>query len=156
MIPSQVLKEFKLFHGLDNSELAKIAEVCQERSLAPGTICFTQGENATDFSLCRSGKMDIIIQLYEPWGTEIKIHTTKAGEVFGWSAIIEPRTYTTSAKCAERVEEIYTKGADLLDLFGQNPHMGYIVMRNLSTIISSRLTQDRQRLSRELSPDFQL
>ena len=156
MIPSQILKEFKLFNGLDDSELVKIAEVCHERSRAPGTICFIQGEDATDISLCRSGKVDIIIQLYEPWGTEIKIHTTKAGEVFGWSAIIEPHAYTSSAKCAERVEEVYIKGADLLDIFGQNPHIGYLVMRNLSTIINSRLREDRQRLSRELNPDFQL
>ncbi len=156
MISSQTLKVFGLFNGLDDSELAKIAEFCHERKRKAGTTCFIQGEKATDVHLCRSGKVDIIIQLYEPWGMEVKVHATMEGEVFGWSALIEPHTYTSSAKCAGRVEEVYIKGADLPDLFGQNPHMGYLVMRNLSAIISSRLTQDRQRLSRELSPDFQL
>ena len=156
MISSQILKEFKLFNGLDDSELAKIAEFCYERSLKSNTICFNQDRDATDVHLCRSGEVDIIIQLYEPWGTEVRVHKIRKGEVFGWSALLEPHTYTSSAKCAGIVEEVYIKGPDLLNLLEQNLHMGYVVMRNLSAIISSRLTQDRQRLSRELSPDFQL
>ena len=156
MISSQVLKDFGLFNGLDDSELTKIAEFCHERSRKAGTICYIQGRNATDVHLCHRGKVDIIIQLYEPWGMEVKVHTTKEGEVFGWSALIEPHTYTSSAMCAGNVEELYIKGSDLLDLFEQNHHMGYVVMRNLSAIISSRLTTDRQRLSSQLNPDLQL
>ena len=156
MIQSQVLKEFRLFDGLNDSELSKIAEICHERNRKTGTFCFVQGEKATDVNLCRSGKVDIIIRLYEPWGMEVKVHTVKEGKVFGWSALLGPSTYTTSAKCAGNVEEVYSKGSDLLDLFEQNLHIGYVVMRNLSTIINSRLSEDRQRLSSELSPDFQL
>ena len=156
MIPSQVLKEFKLFNDLDDSELATIAEFCHERNRESGSICFTQGGDSTDVCLCRSGKVDIIIQLYEPWGMEVKVHTIMEGEVFGWSALIEPYTYTSTAKCAEKVEEVYIKGSDLLNLFQQNLHIGYVIMRNLSAIISSRLTEDRQRLSSQLNPDFRL
>ena len=156
MISSQALKTFGLFNGLDDSELAKIAEFCHERNLESGTLCFIQGSNATDVNLCDSGAVYIIIQLYEPWGTEVKVHTTTEGEVFGWSALLESHTYTSSAKCVGRVKEVYIRGSDLLYLFEQNLHMGYVVMRNLSAIISSRLTEDRQRLSRELRPDFQI
>jgi len=156
MISSQILKEFRLFNGLDDSELAKIAEFCHERNLRAGTICFIQGGDATEVHLCRSGKVDIIIQLYEPAGMEVKVHTIREGEVFGWSSLMEPRNYTSSAKCAGMLEEVYIKGSDLLNLFEKNLHMGYVVMRNLSAIISSRLREDRQRLGRELSPDFQL
>ena len=154
MISSQALKKFSLFNGLDDSELAKISEICHEQNQAAGTIFFTQGENATDVHLCHSGKVDIILQLYEPWGVEVKVHTIMEGEVFGWSALLEPHAYTSSAKCAGMVEEVYIKGSDLLGLFEQNLHMGYVVMRNLSAIISSRLMEDRQRLSSKLRPDF--
>ena len=87
---------------------------------------------------------------------EVKVHTIMEGEVFGWSALIEPYTYTSTAKCVEKVEEVYIKGSDLLNLFQQNLHIGYVVMRNLNAIISSRLTEDRQRLSSQLNPDFNL
>jgi len=156
MISRQDLKGFGLFNGLDDSELAQIAEFCHERNRPARTICFVQDRKAEDMHLCRSGKVDLIIQLYEPAGTEVKIHTIEEGEVFGWSALMEPCTYTSSAKCVGMVEEVYIKGSDLVNLFEQNLHIGYVVMRNLSNIIHSRLTQDRQRLSRELSPDFQI
>ena len=114
MISSQILKEFRLFNGLDDNELAKIAEFCHERNLRAGTICFMQGGDATEVHLCRSGKVDIIIQLYDPSGMEVKVHTIKEGEVFGWSSLMEPRNYTSSAKCAGMVEEVYIKGPDLV------------------------------------------
>jgi hypothetical protein len=44
---------------------------------------------------------------------------------------------------------IYIKGSDLLDLFDENAHMGYTVMRNITGDVSARLTQTRQRLSTE-------
>ena len=62
---------------------------------------------------------------------------------------MEPYSYTSSARCAERTEEIYIKGSDLIGLFEQDPHIGYVVMRNLSTTISSRLTETRLKLSKE-------
>ena len=155
MISSQALKGFGLFDGLDDSELAKIAEICHERNRKTGTFCFVQGDEAIDVNLCRSGQVDILIHPYEPSGTEVRVHTTKGGEVFGWSALLGPSTYTTFARCAGNVEEVYIKGSDLLDIFEQNLHIGYIVMRNLSAIMNARLTEDRQRLSKELSPDFQ-
>ncbi|MFC1970742.1 Crp/Fnr family transcriptional regulator [Chloroflexota bacterium] len=154
MIPSQELKEFRLFKDLDDSELTQIAERCHERNLKTGTICFMQGEKATDVRLCRKGKVNIIIQLYEPWGMEVKVHTATDGGVFGWASLVEPHTTTSSAICAEMVDEVYIKASDLLELFEQNLHMGYVVMSNLSTIINSRLTEDRQRLSSKLNPDF--
>lgn len=156
MISSEVLKEFGLFNGLNDGELAKIAEFCHERKWPAGTICYVQDRNATDVNLCRRGEVDIIIQLYEPSAMEVKVHTVRAGEVFGWSSLMEPHTYSSSARCAGRVDEVYFKGAALLALFERDHRIGYVVMRNLSATINSRLTQDRQRLARELKPDFKL
>ena len=156
MIPTEVLQEFRLFDGLDDSELAKVADISHERKHKPGAFCYYQNQEATDVQLCRHGQVDIILQLIEPWGTEVKVHATMDGEVFGWSAILGPGTYTTSAKCAVNVDEVYIKGSDLLDIFEQNLRIGYIVMMNLSAIMNSRLSEDRQRLTKEISPDFQL
>ena len=51
------------------------------------------------------------------WGKELTVHTAKEGEVFGWSAPVEPHVYTTSAKCVGEVKDIYIQGSDLLWLF---------------------------------------
>jgi CRP-like cAMP-binding protein len=149
MVNAQVLKGFGLFKGLGDSELDKIAELCKERSFKQGERIFAEGTRATDVHLCRSGKVDIMIWVREPWNRNVIVHRAEAGELFGWSALVAPYTYTASAECVESGQEIYIKGSELLDLFDQNTHMGYSVMRNITGDVSARLTQTRQRLSTE-------
>ncbi len=151
MVSTQVLKEFGLFQGLDDSELTKIAELCNERTLDEGTLYFDQGKEAKEIHLCRSGKVDIVVRLREPWGIEVTVHKAGGGEVFGWSSLVEPYIYTASAKIVERTEDIYVKASDLNKLFEENTRIGYIFMRNLSAVISARLTEYRQKLSVEIA-----
>lgn len=151
MIAVDVLKEFNVFSGLDNSKLAAIAEFCHTRSLKDSTVCFSQGNRASELHLLRSGKIDILMRVHEPWGMELKVHIANPGEVFGWSALVEPYMYTASAKGIGDIEEIYIKGADLVKLFKKDPAMGYTVMCNLSALISSRLTESREKLTREVA-----
>ena len=151
MVTTKILKEFELFAGLDDSRLEKIAEYCHERTLEKGALCFSQGNRATEFHLCRSGKIDIVVRIHEPWGTEVTVHTVKPGEVFGWSALVGPYLFTASAKCVGKVEEIYIKGADMLELFDKDPTAGYVIMRNVSAIMSSRLTESRERLTKAVA-----
>jgi CRP-like cAMP-binding protein len=151
MVSNQVLKEFGLFQGLDDSELTKIAELCNERTLDEGTLYFEQGKEAKELHLCRSGKVDIVVRLREPWGIEVTVHKAGGGEVFGWSSLVEPHIYTASAKIVERTEDIYIKASDLNKLFEENTRIGYVFIRNLSAVISSRLTEYRQKLSVEIA-----
>jgi CRP-like cAMP-binding protein len=151
MIAADALKEFKLFADLDSSKLAAIAEFCHTRSFKDSTTCFSQGNKSSELHLLRNGKIDILMRVHEPWGIELKVHTANPGEVFGWSALVEPYLYTASAKCVGDVEEIYIKGADLEKLFKKDPAMGYTIMRNLSALISSRLTESREKLTKEIA-----
>jgi len=151
MISNQVLKEYGLFKGLDVNELGQIAVICHERNLDGGALCFVQGNKASEIHLCRSGKVDIIVKIHEPWGMEVTVHTAMPGEVFGWSALVEPYIYTASAKCLGNVKEIYIKGTDLLKLFEQSPHIGHMVMRNLNAAVSSRLTETREKLTKAIA-----
>jgi len=151
MVSTRVLKEFGLFQGLDDSELTKIAELCNERILDEGKLYFEQGKAATELHLCRNGKVDIVVRLREPWGIEVTVHKAGRGEVFGWSSLVKPYIYTASAKIVERAEDIYIKASDLNKLFEDNPRIGYIFMSNLSAVISSRLTEYRKKLSVEIA-----
>jgi CRP-like cAMP-binding protein len=149
MVSTLVLKEFGLFRGLDESELVRIAELCREHPMKSDEVIFSEGTRAAHLHLCRNGKVDIVIRVREPWNKNVTVHTAGAGELFGWSAMVAPYTYTASAECADDGEEIRIMGAELLKLFDKNPRVGLVVWRNLSAEISARLTQTRQRLSTE-------
>ncbi len=149
MVSALVLKGFALFKGLSDGELAKIAELCTERAMSEGETIFSEGTRATSLHLCRSGKVDIVIWAREPWNKNVTVHRAEPGEVYGWAALVAPYTRTASTICVEAGEEICIKGSALLELFEQNPHIGLVVMTNLSADIIARLTQTRQRLSIE-------
>jgi len=149
MVGTKVLREFGLFRGLDDGDLAGIAELCQERPMKSGEVIFSEGTRAQYLHLCRSGKVEIVIRVREPWNKNVTVHTAGPGELFGWSAMVAPYTYTASAEGTDDGEEIRIMGADMLKLFDKNPRVGLVVWRNLSAEISARLTQTRQRLSTE-------
>jgi CRP-like cAMP-binding protein len=149
MINASVLNAFGLFKGLESGELARVAELCDERTLKKGERIFSEGTRATHLHLCRSGRVDIVIWVREPWNKNVIVHQAGVGELFGWSAMVAPYTYTASAECVEDGGEIRVTGSDLLKLLEYNPHIGFIVWKNLSAEISARLTQTRQRLSAE-------
>ena len=151
MISHETLKEFSLFEGVNDEVLKDIAKLCHERSYKEGDPCFLQDRNATELYLCRSGSVDVTVQVREPWGMEVTVHTAKAGELFGWSAILEPYVYTASAKCQERTKVICINRSDLIDFFGKKPEAGYLVMTNLGAVISSRLTESRLKLSKAMA-----
>ena len=154
MVSNEVLKEFALFKDLDDSELTSIAALCHEKTRGKDEMCFAQGQKANELHLCRSGSVRIVVQVFEPRGMKATVHTAKSGEVFGWSALVEPKKYTAYAECVGRVEEICIKGTDLIKLFERNPHTGYVVMRNLSSVASSRLTETREKLTKEMAAAF--
>jgi signal-transduction protein with cAMP-binding, CBS, and nucleotidyltransferase domain len=149
MVSTSVLKGFGLFKGLDDGELTRIAELCSERALIKGRQIFSEGARATHLHLCRYGKVDIVVWVREPWNKNVTVHQAEAGELFGWSAVVAPYTYTASAECVEAGEEICIQGSELMELFYENSHTGLVVMTNVGADISARLTQTRQRLSIE-------
>ena len=77
----------------------------------------------------------------------VVVHRVIPGELFGWSALVAPYTYTASAECVDPGEVIVVNGHELHMMLDENPVVGYRIMANLDTEISSRLMQTRQKLS---------
>ena len=74
------------------------------------------------------------------------------GRVFGWSSLVETRQYTSSAVCMEDSKVLTIKGKDLLALLEKMPAAGFVVMRRLAGIASSRLRSTREQLIATLVP----
>jgi CRP/FNR family cyclic AMP-dependent transcriptional regulator len=149
MVTAEILKRFDLFKGVPDDSLAALTKLCNAHTMQEGDRIFAEGAKAKDLHLCRTGKVDILIWVREPWNKNIAVHRAMPGELFGWSALVAPYTYTASADCVESGEEILISGSELLTFFSQNPVIGYEVMGNISATVSARLTQTRQRLVTE-------
>jgi len=149
MVSIQDLKGFELFNGLEDAELGEIAKLCRERVCEPESICFTEGSKAEDLYLLRAGEVEIVFQSPRRC-SKATVTIIGPGRVFGWSALVEPGILTASARCTKRAQVILIRGADLIDIFEKNSRIGYVVMKNLSAVIASRLTRTRQALLLEM------
>ncbi|MFB0556686.1 MAG: Crp/Fnr family transcriptional regulator [Dehalococcoidia bacterium] len=140
MVSAEILKGFQLFEGLDESELVEVARLCRERSYEQGSIIFTAGGSATDIYLLKDGEVNIQVELviYD-LEARATVYTVRKGETFSWSALVPPHKLTASARCQQKTEVLTIDGKKLMYTFEKNNHIGCVVMRNLSKVISSRL-----------------
>ena len=151
MVSTEILKSFNLFSGLSQTELAGIAKLCRERTYESGSVIFTTGGSATDVYLLETGKVDIQIEFkihdYEVMAT---VYTVGKGEIFGWSALVPPHRLTASARCEGKADVVMINGKELVEFLEKDRRTGYVVMKNLSTLISSRLASTTIALRHEI------
>ena len=151
MIPTKTLQSFSLFSGLSQTELAGIAKLCRERAYESGSVIFTIGGSATDVYLLDTGKVDIQIEfkIYD-YETVATVYTVGKGEIFGWSALVPPHRLTASARCEGKADVIMINGKELMEFLEKDRRIGYVVMKNLSALISSRLASTTIALRHEI------
>ena len=151
MVTVHDLKQFNLFVGLDEPELAQIARLCARRTYESGAEIFSPGAPAGDVFLLEGGndavQIEIAICEHAP---RTVLHTLQKGEFFGWAALVPPHQRTATARCVDRASIICLDAKALMDMLDKNDHMGYVVMKNLSGILSTRLTYTTLVLRREI------
>ena len=81
----------------------------------------------------------------EPNG-DVTIEEVTPGRIFGWSALVRQRRFTASVRALEKARVIAIANADLNALFEEDSHIGFVVMKRLADVISSRLRRTRQQL----------
>jgi CRP/FNR family cyclic AMP-dependent transcriptional regulator len=151
MVSPEILESFSLFSGLSQAELAGIAKLCRERIYESGSGIFTIGGSAADVYLLKTGKVDIQIE-FKIYDYEIMttVYTVGKGEIFGWSALVPPHRLTASARCEGKADVIIINGKELMEFLEKDKRIGYVVMKNLSALISSRLASTTIALRHEI------
>jgi CRP/FNR family cyclic AMP-dependent transcriptional regulator len=141
------LRKIRFFHGLDDAELNKLAKLGQNRSFAVGEICQSEGQNSNRIHFILSGRVGAVLHIpnYSYSRSEIMVDTLGPGELFGWSALIKGTPWST-LKVIDQTEVFYIDADELLSLCETNYHLGYILMKNLASLISSRLRRNRMSM----------
>ncbi len=141
---SEVLKHYSFFRGLDDEELEQVSDISHRRSLTVGEICQTEGQASDYINVIAEGRVGTVVRIpnitYN--SAEIVLDTLRPGELLGWSALIRGTPWST-LRVLEPTEIIQIEAQTLLDLCERYPHIGFIVMKNLSSLIASRLRRNR-------------
>jgi len=120
----------------------------KKEEYAPDKRIFEEKSIASKLYLILKGK--VVIRKKSDLGPgQITIDTVGPGEFFGWSSIAEPHTFTAAAHTAEESEFLTIKSDVLRDLFKKNNHIGYSVMTEIASVISSRFRHLSQQYANQ-------
>lgn len=151
MISVEALRCCELFSELNNEELGLFASLCQERVYEAGETIFTAQESAEDLYILQEGRVALQIQLrsaVERSGN-VTIEEVEPGHIFGWSSVVKQQRFTATARALEWTKVCAIPAGDLNTLFSQHTHIGFVVMKQLANVISSRLRHTRDELARK-------
>ena len=143
-INNEVMRKIPFLRGLDETELAQVADLCAERPYAVGEICQVEGQSANQVFFIIEGRVGAVLRIpnITYCSSEIILDTLREGDVFGWSSLMRGTPWST-LKVLEPTKVMAVKADALLNLCENNSRIGYVLMKNLASVIASRLRRNR-------------
>ena len=127
--------ESDLFKGVSQRFITKVAQGAEEITYKKNDVIFRRGEEASHFYVLFQG--DVHIEIGETEGATLAVN--RPGEVFGWSALVEPYVYTAIAKCMQQTKVLRITRNLLEAAIREHPDEGLSVLKNLTGIVAGRL-----------------
>lgn len=134
----------RLLPGLSPRVQARLLPVAETFCFAEGETVFREGEAARYLYILKSGR--IAIEIHVPSKGRRPVLTVHPGEVFSWSALVEPYIETASARAAEPSEVLAFKGEVLSALCSEDTALGLELYRTIAKLVSDRLTATRLQM----------
>lgn len=143
------LKQSDIFTGLKTDELEKVAGICQVREFSEREEIFKEGDAGQDMYILVEGRVVIDIQL-KVQSEKASVHTVEKGQIFGEIALVDGSPRSATATAVQNSTLIVLSGKDLHDLEEKNPRIGYVIMRNFSRVLCSRVRKSTSNLKASL------
>jgi CRP-like cAMP-binding protein len=113
------LDRLLIFKNMNEQHLNLLQRLFERYSFRSGAVVVQQGAAADYFYLVISGKAQVSFKPYD--GSPITVsHVGKDG-LFGWSAVLGSRTYTSSVTAIEDLETYRIHGSRLRNLCKEYP-----------------------------------
>ena len=138
VVQSSALKAAELFRGVPDATLARLDALARREEHPASHALYALGDPADDLYVLESGRVEFTI------GREDRASMAgfmlRKGEVFGWAALLEdhPRRIA-KAECMEASSLLRLDGKEVLKVLADDPMSGFLVMRQLSTLITKHL-----------------
>ena len=116
-----------------------------ERYTCPsGATVIQQGQPADYLYLIIDGKAQVTYKPYD--GTAITVAHVEKDGMFGWSAVVGSRTYTSSVTAIEDLDTYRIQGNDLRKLCLEHPDAGKEILERIANVVSSRWKNSHEQV----------
>lgn len=148
------LRRSEIFSNLDDADLAAIAEFCVEEKYDEGEVVLAEGAPAEAVYVVERGKLALEKKI------QIGRHSTprnatidyvEPGKMAGFSGLVAPFIYSTSAVCLEPTRVIRVDGLALRRYLEAHPAVGLVVINSVAVLIGDRYRHSIDTLTYFLS-----
>jgi len=139
------LEKIPWFQQQKPEHLQKVAEMAHLRRIKAGELLFREGEKEDNLYIVIEGR--IALDIFIPHRGKVRIYTVEPLDIFGWSSVTPGSHQRTAGATA--VTDGLILGIDstkLRDACDEDHDFGYLVMRRLLHVVSSRLLVSRLQL----------
>ena len=139
MIALEMLRRFPFFAGLSETMLKELAMAGEDVTINRGDWLFHEGDEAEALFLIISGEIELKVAVDASATYLTSVDSLAEGEIFGWSALVNPYIYSLGAVAAKNTRLAKFDGVRVCELMTHNPADGYLLMSRLVQIIGGRL-----------------
>jgi len=150
----QDLQEYELFRGLSAEEKKALVQFCRWESYDAEETILAEGTKANTFYVIAEGRVALEMKVQfgaQAISRQATTEILRAGQYLGWSTLVPPYIYTSSAVCVEPARLIAIDGEKLRQMIDENYHLGYRFLRVITSIVATRLIRTRNTLVHALS-----
>lgn len=148
------LTKVKLFKGLLDSDLDRIALIAREERVGAGSVVIAEGSTGAQMFLVKSGTIDVIKTIPVSWGHEdIRIARLTEGECVGEMALFDNKRRSSTVKAFSDCVLLSLEHAHIDDLISTSPAVGLVLYRNIIEKLCLRV-RDASDAVRDLSQPF--
>ena len=141
MISPEKLRRFPLFAGLSPAVLKDMAMAGEETEVKKGDWLFYEGDVADSLYVILSGAVRLKVSLDKEKAAHADLDTLGEGDFIGWSAVVEPYTYSLGAVVTKDARLVKFDGVQLCEIMARDTRAGYLLMSRLMQIVASRLAE---------------
>ena len=134
-----------LFKGLNEKQLERLQADARNVAMAAGDVICREGESADAVYMLSSGTVELVTSISKSLELPVSM-LREPGEMFGSSALIEPHSYTLTAKCASGGSVVVMERNALEEYMAEDHEAAFTIMANLAANFLSRLKESRQEL----------
>ena len=139
-----VIRQHRFFAGLDPVYVALIAGCAKNVVFGEGEFLFREGEPASAFFLIRAGRVGL--EIVAPGREPVRVQTLNAGDVAGFSWLIDEHVWHFDGRADERVRAVEMDGTCLRAKCEEDTRLGFELMRRFASLASRRLQATRLQI----------
>jgi CRP-like cAMP-binding protein len=132
-----LLDRFALIEDFTQSQVAILSPMLTDVHYRTDEVVFAQDDPANFLYFVIDGRVSI--QFKPEDGPVLTVAKVDQGGVFGWSAALGSKCYTSSAVCKEDGLFVKILGKDLKRLCEEHPETGILILNRLAGVIAQRL-----------------